>query len=119
RKLWDQSLTRKSREQGGATEVGVFQERLLSQRLLIFGATQMMWSCQKLSAAEAWPCGRTSENYIDRFESFENEKRELHGLLDRGRRLGVKDTLWEMLVQKYTRTKIKHSSDRLIALQGI
>lgn len=97
----------------------VFQERLLSQRLLIFSATQMMWSCQRLSAAESWPGGRTSKHHIDRFESFEAEKLELHRLLDPGRHPGAKDELWESVIQRYTRAEITKSSDRLIALQGI
>ena len=98
----------------------VFQERLLSQRMLIFGSKQIMWSCQRLSAAESWPSGRTSIFHIDRFESFEAEKLELHQLLDRERHMGsVKDSVWESVVQRYTRTEMKHASDRLIALQGI
>lgn len=97
----------------------VFQERLLSQRLLIFGATQMMWSCQRLSAAESWPGGRSSKHHIDRFESFEAEKLELHQLLDRERYLGSKDEVWESVVQRYTKAEMRKSSDRLIALQGI
>jgi hypothetical protein len=51
----------------------VFQERTLSPRLLIFGKTQILWACHKLQAAETWPCGKTSGDFIDRFESFEVE----------------------------------------------
>jgi hypothetical protein len=61
----------------------VFQERTHSPRLLIFSKTQMLWACERLQAAEAWPCGKTSENYIDRFESFEMERARFHKLLDR------------------------------------
>ena len=97
----------------------VFQERLLSQRLLIFGTTQMMWSCQRLSAAESWPVGRTSKHHIDRFESFEAEKLELHVLLDPERLGSERDEVWHSVVERYTRAEMRVSSDRLIALEGI
>jgi Heterokaryon incompatibility protein (HET) len=97
----------------------VFQERLLSQRLLIFGATQMMWSCQRHSAAESWPGGRTSKHHVDRFESFEAEKLELHQLLNPKRSLDTKDQVWESVVQRYAKAEMRKSSDRLVALQGI
>ncbi|KAM7186332.1 Heterokaryon incompatibility protein (HET) domain containing protein [Rhypophila sp. PSN 637] len=63
----------------------VFQERMLSSRLLIFGKTQMLWACQEIQAAESWPSGKTSENFIDRFTSFKVEKRRMDKLLDPSR----------------------------------
>jgi hypothetical protein len=47
----------------------VFQQRL-SRRLLIFGKSQMLWACEELQAAETWPCGEKSKNYIGGFESL-------------------------------------------------
>ncbi|PMD45621.1 HET-domain-containing protein, partial [Hyaloscypha variabilis F] len=97
----------------------VFQERTLSPRLLIFGKTQMLWACQKLHAAETWPCGATSEDYIDRFESFEVHKSRLRTLLDKDQIISPWDTTWYIFIFSYTRSHLTRMSDRLIALQGL
>ena len=97
----------------------VFQERLLSQRLLIFGERQVLWACQHLQAGESCPRGKTSQFHIDRFESFEVERLRLRSLLEHGRMLSSGDREWEKVVAQYTRTQTTRKSDRLIALQGI
>jgi Heterokaryon incompatibility protein (HET) len=97
----------------------VFQERILSPRLLIFGRTQMLWACSKLQAAETWPCGKTSDDFIDRFESFEIEKSRLHTLLNKERVISPSDTTWSTFILDYTRSNLTRMSDRLIALQGL
>jgi Heterokaryon incompatibility protein (HET) len=71
----------------------VFQECALSPRLLIFGKTQILWACHKLLAAETWPCGKTSDDFIDRFESFEVEKSRLRSLLNKERVISPSDTM--------------------------
>jgi Heterokaryon incompatibility protein (HET) len=97
----------------------VFQERTLSPRLLIFGKTQMLWACSKLQAAETWPCGKTSGDFIDRFESFEVEKSLLQTLLDKERVISPFDKTWSTFILDYTRSNLTRMSDRLIALQGL
>jgi Heterokaryon incompatibility protein (HET) len=97
----------------------VFQERTLSPRLLVFGETQMLWACQKLHAAETWPCEKTSDNYIDRFESFEVDKSRLQALLNRDRSISVWDTAWFAFIQEFTSAELTRISDRLVALQGL
>lgn len=97
----------------------VFQERVLSPRLLIFGKSQMMWACQRLQASETWPCGKTSENFIDTFDNFEVEKSRLLSLCSETRNLPKNDMLWWSFILGYTRSKATKSSDRIIALQGI
>jgi len=97
----------------------VFQERTLSPRLLIFGKTQMLWACRKLQTVETWPCGATSEDYIDRFESFEVDKSRLQTLLDRDRITSPWDTTWYTFIPDYTKSHLTKMSDRLIALQGL
>jgi hypothetical protein len=97
----------------------VFQERTLSPRLLIFGKAQMLWACQKLQAAETWPCGKTITDFIDRFESFEVEKLRLQSLSDKDRAVSSWDTTWWTFILDYTRSEITRKSDRLIALQGL
>jgi len=97
----------------------VFQERTLSRRLLIFGKTQMLWAYEELQAAELWPCGKTSKNFIDRFESFEVEKARFHALLDRTKGVAKDHKTWWTFIQDYTGTKLTRKTDRLIALQGL
>jgi hypothetical protein len=76
-------------------------------------------ACRKLRAAETWPCGAKSEDYIDRFESFEVDKSRLQTLLDRDRIISPWDTTWYAFVQDYTKSHLTKMSDRLIALQGL
>jgi hypothetical protein len=97
----------------------VFQERTLSPRLLLSGKTQILWACRKLQAAETWPCGATSEDYIDRFESFEVDKSRLQTLLDRDRIILPWDTIWYTFIRDYTKSRLTRMSDGLIALQGL
>jgi hypothetical protein len=97
----------------------VFQERVLSPRLLIFGKSQIMWACQRLQASETWPCGKTSTNFIDTFDNFEVEKSRLLSLCSNSRKSSKNDTLWWTFILGYTRSKATKSSDRVIALQGI
>jgi hypothetical protein len=96
----------------------VFQERTLSRRLSIFGKSQMLWACEELQAAETWPCGKTSKNYIDRFESFEVEKSRFHALLDRTKGVSKDHTSWWTFIKDYTGAKLTKMTDRLVALQG-
>jgi hypothetical protein len=76
----------------------VFQERILSSRLLLFSRTQVLWACKELQAAETWPCGKTTAKYIDRFDSFAVEKARFMQLIHPSD--GVKkkhDTWWNFL----------------------
>lgn len=97
----------------------VFQERTLSRRLLIFGETQMLWACEELQAAESWPCGKTSKDFIDRFYSFEIEKAQFRALLDQSKGVATDNKTWWTFIKDYTRAKLTKMSDRLVALQGV
>jgi len=97
----------------------VFQERTLSRRLLLFGKTQMLWACEELQAAETWPCGKTSKNFIDQFESFEVERARFRALLDQSRGVATDNYTWMAFIQDYTRAKLTRMTDKLAALQGL
>lgn len=98
----------------------VFQERALSPRLLIFSGTQILWACEQQQAAETWPCGKSSENFIDRFESFEVEKARFYKLLDRLSGVSIDHRTWWIFLQDYmTSAQLTLRSDRLVAIQGI
>ncbi|KAK4208671.1 heterokaryon incompatibility protein-domain-containing protein [Rhypophila decipiens] len=115
--IFDQEV----RQSAWYTRGWVFQERMLSSRLLIFGKTQMLWACQEIQAAESWPSGKTSENFIDRFTSFEVEKRRLEKLLDPSRHVTAINDLWAVLLRRYAAStnNFTNMSDRLVALQGL
>ncbi|KAK3394998.1 heterokaryon incompatibility protein-domain-containing protein [Podospora didyma] len=97
----------------------VFQERTLSRRLLIFSEKQILWSCQKLQAAETWPVGKTSKNHIDRFESFEVEKERLNRLLDKSEGVCKGHAAWWTFLRDYKTADLTMKTDRLVAIQGI
>jgi hypothetical protein len=98
----------------------VFQERTLSRRLLIFSGSQVIWSCEQLQAAETWPCGKTSENHIDRFESFEVERSRFNELLNPRTGVSSKHAAWWTFLRDYMDSaELTVRSDRLVALQGI
>jgi hypothetical protein len=115
----EEIFTREMKNSAWYNRGWVFQERTLSPRLLIFGKTQMLWSCHKLQAAETWPCGKTNDDFIDRFESLEVEKSRLRELLNKNRVISPYDTAWATFILDYTRSNLTRMSDRLIALQGL
>ncbi|KAK0633927.1 heterokaryon incompatibility protein-domain-containing protein [Immersiella caudata] len=97
----------------------VFQERMLAPRLLIFTKTQVLWGCAKLQAAETWPCGKTNDNYIDRFNSVEVEKDRLRDLLDPKTGICSSHKAWWEFLQDYMSSQLTVWSDRLAAIRGI
>ncbi|KAJ8130589.1 hypothetical protein O1611_g3038 [Lasiodiplodia mahajangana] len=97
----------------------VFQERTLSPRLLIFSGTQILWTCEQMQAAESWPCGRTTENHIDRFESFAEEKARFLKLVDPDDGVTKQHTAWFRFIKEYMNSELTVRADRLVALQGI
>ncbi|KAM7197967.1 Heterokaryon incompatibility protein (HET) domain containing protein [Naviculisporaceae sp. PSN 640] len=109
------------RQSAWYTRGWVFQERMLSSRLLIFGKTQMLWACQEIQAAESWPSGKTSENFIDQFDSFEVDKARLEKLLDPSQHVTAMNDLWAVLLRDYAAStnNFTRTSDKLMALQGL
>ncbi|KAM5341526.1 hypothetical protein ACJ41O_014557 [Fusarium nematophilum] len=87
-----------------------------SPRHLIFGSNQILWTCQRHQASEAWPAGKTGEFFIDRFESFEAEKAKLRRLRKKPKDM---DAAWWEFIHDYTRSKLACMSGRLVAVQGL
>lgn len=84
-----------------------FQERLLSRRIIVFGAHELYWQCNGAERS----CGAfdgTGEysrpSFLARKTQFEAE--DLEGT-------------WECVLKQYTRREITHEEDRLVALAGI
>ena len=97
----------------------VFQERTLAPRLLTFTRSQVLWGCSELHAAETWPCGKTSKNYIDRFVSVAVEKARFADVVDKQRGIVRSHAAWWTFLQDYMTTELTVPTDRLPAIQGI
>ncbi|KXH41074.1 hypothetical protein CNYM01_04589 [Colletotrichum nymphaeae SA-01] len=96
----------------------VFQELLLSRRVVSFGERQVFWSCRSGRAAEIWPPG------IPVKDPYEGPRIEDLQLGDNRARGKTKSTLkaydcWSKIVVTYTSCKITFPSDRMIALSAI
>ena len=84
----------------------VFQERLLSPRVLYFGRSQMYWECQTLDGCETFP-----ENIPD-VVHVKSTKRLLQDENSFFR-------AWGGIVRQYSIGKLTHISDKCIAFAGI
>lgn len=90
----------------------VCQERLLSPRILHFGATQMSWECMELASCETFP-ERVPEG-IQGNNTSVITKRDYFDRLP-----GFSESMWAELVQYYTSCALTFPSDRYIAFAGL
>ena len=84
------------------------QECLLSPRILHFGATQMSWECMELASCETFPEGVPDS--VGHLLSVITK----HDFFD-----GFSRSMWDMLVQYYTRCTMTVPSDIYVAFAGI
>ncbi|KAI6378753.1 hypothetical protein MCOR25_002171 [Pyricularia grisea] len=92
----------------------VFQERLLSPRILFFGARQLYWQCgEKLLNEEGTPMERLLGEYDPdaklAFTRMLNDDVCSEDILN----------LWCDIVMAYSQTKLTKDTDRLVALSGL
>lgn len=89
----------------------VFQERVLSKRIVHFAREEVHWECGELEASEAWP-GRT--------ESFSKPMRPsvLEGPGKEGLNWDEPED-WHGVVQEYSARELTYDSDKLPALSGL
>lgn len=93
----------------------VLQERLLSRRVIHFGADQIYWECLEMDACEWWPSGRGYRQ--EKFKMLDLSAREpLVHLTHMDTRA---EEAWIEIVRKYTSCQLTRSDDKLIALQGL
>ncbi|KIX95821.1 uncharacterized protein Z520_08529 [Fonsecaea multimorphosa CBS 102226] len=113
----------------------VLQERLLSPRVLHFGADQLYWECSGLEASEAFPAG-----FADGMGEQFKQLLPFSGLPasvrspspspspSRGRlwpnRSGSGNLrgpygIWDQVMETYSAGKLSRRTDRLVALSGI
>lgn len=83
----------------------VYQERILSSRIIYFGPGEIFWECFESTHCE---CGTLNAE--------ENEKMSFRVCNQQSRN---PERHWRRLVMKYTSLNLTNTSDRLIALSGI
>ncbi|KAF2107346.1 heterokaryon incompatibility protein-domain-containing protein [Lophiotrema nucula] len=86
----------------------VYQERLLSPRVIHFGPDELSWECNQSTNCE---CARMSS------VSYRPKVMHREALEYQGR--GVAQMRWHAVIEEYTSCKLSRASDRLIALSGI
>ena len=105
----------------------VYQERILSRRILHFTTSQVFWECKTHCACETYP-----STYP--VGSFSPPLRRINPGLD-GFRIRQRDggaifntspdafldgfALWNILIADYSRCSLTHDTDRLVAISGV
>ena len=109
----------------------VFQERLISHRIIYLGASGLFWECCEDKASEFWPNGNRHEIQQEGYRDHHNipVKIALAKLADpqhwhmqrwTGDPPNVTfSNLWNEMVYIYTRARLTYESDRIVALSGV
>jgi hypothetical protein len=105
----------------------VFQERLLSSRVLHFSHDQIFWECREHKACERYPLGDVSlqdfghRKALTYFKlllgGYDLQIQTIHRLTE-----GKTDSvygIWNGMMQTYSKTSLTNPLDKLIALSGI
>ncbi|KAH7390506.1 heterokaryon incompatibility protein-domain-containing protein, partial [Pyrenochaeta sp. MPI-SDFR-AT-0127] len=92
----------------------VFQERLLSPRIVHFAPTELIWECLEKSACE---CSRLSEFLIK--SSIKKPIVIQDDLRPRSHGPSSQQHLWQEIVQQYSKRQLTYQKDIFPALQGI
>lgn len=117
--LWDRELLQADLYARG----WVFQERMLSPRILHFTRKQVFWDCPSLSACETLPAGLPQpmdnaagpdRHWRGRLQEPEDNPEPMAGANDQSM-----DAFWKTAVQKYTSCNLTYGKDKLIAMWGI
>ncbi|KAF2188055.1 HET-domain-containing protein [Zopfia rhizophila CBS 207.26] len=100
----------------------VCQERFLSPRNLYFGETELYWECCEVAASEHFPSGLppslvTSSPkgiipHIDGARIRKGKRMMENSMLDAF-------TVWNRIVDEYTRGQLTYPTDKLVALSGM
>jgi hypothetical protein len=95
----------------------VFQERLLSPRVLHFDEDQLAWECNELTACERFPWG------IGKLITSPKMRLPLEEIFRKALASGLKGSeihdIWRPIVHNYSSTKLTRDSDRLVAIYGV
>jgi hypothetical protein len=121
--VMDYSRLQRAVEKGLLDSRGwIFQERLLSSRVVHFGAEQkIVWECEHVRACETHPDvapdGPASVALWTHFLEVKNFATKLKAGKDRGTESGVCHE-WRTVVQLYSRMKLTFPTDVIVALSG-
>jgi hypothetical protein len=100
----------------------IFQEEMLSKRLLVFSKDELFWNCNSLNASESYPDGiprAPHKDMIDRdMEVFKNYIHQ-ETFIDKKAAVDRLYTSWRAIVPRYTTRLFTKAEDKLIALEGI
>lgn len=99
-----------------------FQEFHLSRRVVSYTSNEIQWHCQKLEICEPG-CAESLFEETSRFDpDDEQDKVSLRNHVSNALQT-LEDqqlfTLWQRLVQRYSRSQLTFSEDRLVALSGL
>jgi hypothetical protein len=94
----------------------VHQERLLSPRILHFGAKQLSWECSQCRACETFPAGIPKDMGVKSvpFSTDEMRDPDIPQTLEYQQWL-----LWAHIVQAYSSASVTQPQDKLAAIAGI
>ena len=95
----------------------VCQERLLSPRILHFGAAQMSWECMELASCETFPEGIPKYSYIYSYIEHHSSVISKRDFIDHTQ--GFSKSMWNKLVTYYTGCAMTVPSDIYMAFAGI
>lgn len=97
----------------------VFQERILAQRVIHFGPSQIGWECQELDALEMFPYGlpqmsglhliRKGDIFQDLSLTSQDPSDDLDSFVQ----------LWQRLVSAYSTCTLTKGDDKLVAFLGV
>ncbi|RTE78952.1 hypothetical protein BHE90_006561 [Fusarium euwallaceae] len=90
------------------TRAWVFQERLLSPRVVHFASPEMFWECREMSFCE---CGRLQESVKSHYEKKTTNRDDDPQQLLRKQ--------WLEMVQSYSALNLSYADDKLPALSGV
>ncbi|KAJ4294400.1 hypothetical protein N0V90_008090 [Kalmusia sp. IMI 367209] len=127
--MWDQFYMNRL-TYGPLTDRGwVFQERVLSPRVLHFSHSQIVWECFEMNKCETFPNWSpfpTEVHYsrgLKTLWAFFDSKTRTSGLPEKGEEKKLMRAeiyeQWMHLVKTYSRCAWTHPDDRLIAMSGI
>ncbi|XXG96078.1 hypothetical protein Hte_002355 [Hypoxylon texense] len=86
----------------------VFQERVLSSRILYLAKEQFYWECDDMRACEVYPDGMPPSNSDSRVN-----------VADEALSNDTLNDIWDKIVEDYTLGSLTFQKDKLVALSGV
>ncbi|KAL8334363.1 hypothetical protein RB598_008897 [Gaeumannomyces tritici] len=88
----------------------VFQERLLSPRIIHFGRSQVYWECRRLEASEEWPEGFPEKPWRDSASCYQRDLYSDRHYTSAG---------WKRIIEVYSACDLSFPNDRLVAISAV